>query len=135
METTVIIVQHGEKRKEPGDPALTARGERQAAACARVLADRRVAAVYTSPLRRAFDTARPIGLAVGTKVAVVPALRERMNWSPDCGLDLTAFLAEWERATADRSYQPAVGDSSGTAGDGFAAFLDHLVATHLGKPS
>ncbi len=47
-----------------------------------------------------------------------------MNWDNDASIDFDEFLAEWQRATDDRSYQPAVGDSSINAS---ARFIDALV--------
>ena len=60
-DVTFVIVQHGEKRAGSTDPGLTDRGRRQATACADLLAKRPVVAIYTSPLRRAVETATPIG--------------------------------------------------------------------------
>ena len=56
-DVTFVIVQHGEKRAGSTDPGLTDRGRRQATACADLLAKRPVVAIYTSPLRRAVETA------------------------------------------------------------------------------
>jgi probable phosphoglycerate mutase len=51
-------------------------GHGQAAALAEALADVPVAAVYTSPLVRAHDTARPLAERLGLEPVVVPDLRE-----------------------------------------------------------
>jgi len=53
LVTVIYLVQHGEKEPKPGDPGLTARGREQAAATARWLGRIGLAAVYSSPLRRA----------------------------------------------------------------------------------
>lgn len=129
----MFVVQHGEKHHQPGDPGLTPRGERQAEACAGFLAGRSVAAVHTSPLRRAVETAVPVAEAARVSLVVSADLRERMNWSPECSLDLAEFLREWQRATVDRSYVPAVGESSEQAGARFAGFLTGLMAQHPGR--
>jgi broad specificity phosphatase PhoE len=104
-----LVVQHGEKQDAPGDPGLTLRGARQAEACAAVVASADVAAVYASPLRRALETAQRIAVSIGVDVVVSTDLRERMNWSADSGLDVAAFLQDWQRASRDRSYVPRVG--------------------------
>jgi broad specificity phosphatase PhoE len=58
------------------DVALSPRGIRQAAALAAALGELGLAAVYTSPLARAADTARPIAAALALEPVVVEALRE-----------------------------------------------------------
>lgn len=75
------LVRHGETEWSRSgahtgrtDVPLTARGEEQARALARVLAGRAFALVLTSPLRRARDTAVLAGL--GDAAQVEPDLRE-----------------------------------------------------------
>lgn len=124
----VVVVQHGEKAQVAGDPGLTSEGERQAATTAGWLVENcpTVAAIVASPLRRAQETARPIGAAFGLGVATDARFRERMNWDDDARLSQVDFLREWQRATSDRSYQPIVGDSSLDAADRFIAALADL---------
>jgi broad specificity phosphatase PhoE len=72
MGTTLLIVRHGqtewnkeERFRGRADLALTPVGHRQARAVAgRVAAEFRPAAIYTSPLQRAAETAAAIGQAV-----------------------------------------------------------------------
>jgi broad specificity phosphatase PhoE len=113
----VVLVQHAEKERGPDDPGLTAEGLAQAADVAAALRDYRPDRLYSSPLRRARQTAERVAEATGTAVEVEPALQERMNWTRGCGLSLQAFVDEWTIATADRDYVPKVGESSRTAGD------------------
>lgn len=119
------MVQHGEKVRSAGDPGLTEVGHRQAAAVATWLAENHtnIDAVIASPLRRAQATAAPIASALDLDVITQPAVRERMNWDSDASISLNEFLAEWQRATDDRGYQPEVGDSSIDA----ARFIDALL--------
>jgi broad specificity phosphatase PhoE len=49
----VYLVQHAEKRLDPGDPELTDRGRDQATRMAEWLSRSKVCAVYSSPLKRA----------------------------------------------------------------------------------
>jgi broad specificity phosphatase PhoE len=129
VTTRVVIVQHGEKRREPGNPGLTAAGLAQARAVAAALvpagaagADRPVA-VWSSPLRRAAETAAPIAARAGLDVRVDARLRERMNWDDPAAEPIEAFLADWRRASRDRGYVPRSGDSSFAAADRFLAAL------------
>jgi broad specificity phosphatase PhoE len=127
MARVVLVVQHGEKARLPGDPGLTEVGRRQAAATARWLASTRsVTRVVTSPLRRAVETAEPIARAFGLEVSPDDRLRERMNWEGRPGQTLEEFLAEWQRASMDRSFVPQSGDSSEQAADRLLAALDVL---------
>jgi probable phosphoglycerate mutase len=59
------------------DTALTATGRQQALEAARVLANEPITAVYSSPLRRARETATPIAERLRLSVIVVPELAER----------------------------------------------------------
>ncbi|MEJ7582693.1 MAG: histidine phosphatase family protein [Acidimicrobiales bacterium] len=131
MSVDVIIVQHAEKRREAGDPGLTATGRRQAVHVAAHLAERRPtpAALWSSPLKRAVETATAIAEQLHLPLQIDRRLRERMNWTGD-GQSLTAFLAEWERASADRDFAPTMGDSSRSAGDRFLVAIDELARRH-----
>ncbi|HEX7996327.1 MAG TPA: histidine phosphatase family protein, partial [Streptosporangiaceae bacterium] len=76
----VYLVQHAEKAAGPGDPGLTAVGREQASVAARLFAGRDVLRVYSSPLRRAAETAEVIAAGLGLNVALDARLRERVNW-------------------------------------------------------
>ena len=93
----VWIVQHGEKVAASGDPGLTDAGHAQAALVARTLSAVGVSTVWSSPLRRAVETAAHIEDALGLRSHVDARLRERMAW--DGTQSLEAFLSDWARAT------------------------------------
>jgi probable phosphoglycerate mutase len=83
-ETELILVRHGEtawnrERRMQGhvDTVLSQAGREQAAALAERLARMRFAALYTSDLRRARDTAGAIAARTGHAVLCDPRLRER----------------------------------------------------------
>ena len=71
------LVQHGEKEPVPGDPGLTQAGRQQAG---RWLHGRGVQALYTSPLRRARETAEAIASVTGLAAQPDARLAERLNW-------------------------------------------------------
>jgi broad specificity phosphatase PhoE len=131
MALRVLIVQHGEKERLPGDPGLTAVGHEQVDATARWLrhAERPVA-VWSSPMRRAVQTAGPMARALALDLVTDSRLRERMNWEGPGSQALDEFLAEWRRASDDRSFAPRGGDSSAAAAARFLAALDDLAAAH-----
>ncbi len=88
--TRFILVRHGfsaanKIRRFAGhyDVELTDIGHEQAKRCAEALKNEKVDAVYTSDLRRAYDTARPIAAALGLEITPREDLRE-------------IFAGEWE---------------------------------------
>ena len=50
-------------------------------------------------------------------------LREGMNWDDEATISLDRFLVEWQRASADSSYHPTIGDSGSDAAGRFLAAL------------
>lgn len=81
--TRVVLVRHADTEESARgrcygrlDVRLSPQGLRQAQALAAALAGPPLAAVYTSPLSRALDTARPIAAAQGLEPAVIEALAE-----------------------------------------------------------
>jgi len=128
---TVEIVQNAEKERLPGDPGLTDLGLQQAVATARWL-DRggRLVGVWSSPARRALESARPIAQQFGVALRTDPRLRERMNWDDPGVQSIENFLDEWRTTSQDRSYLPRSGDSSRQAASRFLAVLAEIVADH-----
>ena len=124
--TLVYLVQHGDRGRLPGDPGLTATGRHQADLTAHWLHARGLRALYSSPLRRARETADIIAAVTGLPVQQDARLRERVNW--DGNWPYEDFLAHWARATRDRDFVPYGGESSRQAGNRLHAFLATLPA-------
>jgi probable phosphoglycerate mutase len=88
--TEVLLIRHGRSADvvpgtaESEDPPLAEIGVAQADALARRLAAKPLAAIYSSDLRRARDTAAPIAAQRGLAINEDPELRE-------------VFLGDWER--------------------------------------
>jgi broad specificity phosphatase PhoE len=81
--TTVYLVRHGAtewnlsgRAQGQADIELNAVGREQVGRLADELSDVEVAAVYSSDLKRAVDTAAPIAAALGLGVELDPAFRE-----------------------------------------------------------
>jgi len=77
----LVLIRHAEPVRvaegpERADPSLTEQGRRQTASLARWLAVEEVHAMWTSPLRRAIETAEPLASALGLKVEVDDDLAE-----------------------------------------------------------
>jgi probable phosphoglycerate mutase len=84
IETTLIVIRHGEtawnrEKRMQGttDTPLSDVGREQARALGRRLADRAFAALYTSDLARAWDTARAIAELTGREAVTDARLQER----------------------------------------------------------
>ncbi len=122
--TLIYVVQHGDKVRSPGDPGLTALGQAQAAAAARWLSGTGLRALFSSPLRRAQETAAAIAAVTGLPVRLDDRLTERLNWDGTQTFD--AFLADWDRSTRDRDYVLGNGESSRAAGERMLAFVAGL---------
>ncbi len=80
---TLILARHGEtdshranRFQGHADPPLNELGRTQSAELAETLAGEDIARVYTSPLRRARETAEIVAARLGLEVAPVEALRE-----------------------------------------------------------
>ncbi|HSF22344.1 MAG TPA: histidine phosphatase family protein, partial [Burkholderiales bacterium] len=84
IETTLIVIRHGEtawnrEKRMQGttDTPLSEVGREQARALGRRLAAHAFAALYTSDLARAWDTARAIAEFTGREAVTDPRLQER----------------------------------------------------------
>jgi broad specificity phosphatase PhoE len=123
----VIVVQHGDKQRLPGDPGLTATGRQQAEATARWLArNEKITGLWSSPLRRARETSTPIADQCAVETTIDDRLRERMNWDDPERQPLQDFLDEWAHTSRDRDFVPTSGDSSNGAAARFLDFLTDL---------
>ena len=103
MKTTLLIVRHGESLGNlhelflgHTDLGLTELGERQAAALAETLRDRRIDAVYSSDLCRARQTVTPAAELHGLSVIPSEKLREIYagDWENQLFDDLFVYWPE-----------------------------------------
>ena len=122
--TRIYLVQHGDTERVAGDPGLTESGRQQAAVTARWLQERGLRALYSSPLRRARETAASIASATGLTVQLETRLRERLNWNGSQTFD--DFLADWDRSTRDRDFVLRNEEPSRSAGERMRKFLGGL---------
>lgn len=106
-ETRVLLLRHG-KTSEPdrfhgaeSDVGLSPRGIRQAELLARHLVGFRPAAVYSSGMRRALETAAPIAKACGLPLASVDGLHEcrmgSLSWrsKDEVGAEYAELTRRW----------------------------------------
>lgn len=102
----LVLIRHGlpvREENEPGgkpaDPPLSEEGRRQARLVAEYLAPEGFDAVYSSPMRRAVETAQPLADLLGTEVVIDDELAEL-----DRGHHFYVPIEEL-RATGDPRYQ------------------------------
>ena len=141
--TTLLLVRHGNtplsgrRFSGRGDPALTADGQAQArAVAARLARAGGLAAVVTSPLRRAHATASAIAAAAGVDVVVDDALVETDFGRWD-GLTFTEVRETWpaEHAAwlADSALAPPGGESVNQVARRVRKVRDRLLAAYPGR--
>src|SRR5512133_2364276 len=140
MQSTLVhLVRHGESAgnvdptlPRSDDPPLTARGQAQAHEAATTIARLGVVAVYSSPVRRARQTAERIAAAVGLPITLVPALGEVDMGSlstathPDQRSERDAIFSAWLAGDRRRSFPG--GEDFGAVLRRVSAALEHACA-------
>lgn len=140
----LLLVRHGQiaanvDRRWHGstDEDLTDLGREQARRVADHLArmHANAVAVYTSPAKRARDTAEPIARALGVPLVPEPSLAEYgigvlENESYDDLLDRHRFF---EQAEADLAWAPSGGESLGGVGERVVAAWRTIARAYPGK--
>ncbi len=114
----IILVRHGQTEINASgqfqgriDRPLSELGTRQAAALATALADCGAVRVWSSPLRRAVETATPIAAALGLSVEIDARLVE-LDYGAWEGRPLAEVSAdEWAQWRADADFAPPGGES------------------------
>lgn len=139
--TRLLLLRHGQtdlsrqrRYSGRGNPALTDIGRRQAADAARYLASRGgIAAVVSSPLQRAYDTASAAAAALGLTVEVDDDLIETDfgEWEgltfPEAAERHPQLHGNWLRDTAER---PPGGESFDEVAHRSKRVRDRLIADH-----
>ena len=77
----LILVRHGlpvrrEVVEGPADPELSVEGQDQSARLANYLATESVAGIYSSPMKRAFQTAEPLAVKTNLPISIVDDVAE-----------------------------------------------------------
>jgi broad specificity phosphatase PhoE len=121
--TRLILVRHGQtdwnlagRFQGQADPPLNAVGRQQAEALAESLAAGSVAAIYSSDLQRAFDTADIVARRLGLTVQVDPRLRE-VNQGLWEGMLLADILTRYPDEWAARERDPLRARPPGPGGE------------------
>jgi broad specificity phosphatase PhoE len=137
----IILVRHGEsvanlERRFTVDPTepLTPAGREQARARAEAIRLRFAPiAVYSSPFRRAFETAEQIGIVLGLEPLVVEDLREQ-SFGVFRGRPYTELYGLYAAGSADRWHvKPDGGEMLREVAARAGAALDAIARRHLGS--
>jgi broad specificity phosphatase PhoE len=139
--TTLILVRHGEtdwnrdgRWQGHADAPLNERGRAQARVLADELAGEEVAAVYSSDLRRARETAEIIAARLGREVCVDPRLREVHvgRWSGLTMVEIEARfpddVARWRAGDADHAFGD--GETYAAMGQRVVAAVEEIAERH-----
>lgn len=124
----LLLIRHGlPERVErddglPADPPLAPRGREQAERLAHWLAAERIDALYTSPLRRAHETALPLAQRMQLELAIEPGVAELDQ-------DSSTYLPLDELKASDPERWRALVQGGLYAGIDLAAFQRRVVAS------
>lgn len=144
MTTHVLLIRHGQsqgnaEQRFGGHSAtpLSARGRAESDATARALRAEPLAAIYSSDLRRAVETAAPLARALGLDVRQTSAFRERSVGHLE-GLTFAEAAAshpEEYAALLRRDFEHVIlgGESYRQMLERAAAELDRAIAQHAGE--
>ncbi|HEX9672264.1 MAG TPA: histidine phosphatase family protein [Burkholderiales bacterium] len=142
-ETTLIVIRHGEtawnrEKRMQGttDTPLSDVGREQARALGRRLAGHAFAALYTSDLARAWDTARAISEHTGREAVADPRLQER-RFGIFEGLTAEEIVARYPEeharfASRDPDYAVPGGESARSFTERCIGCLAEIAGCHPG---
>jgi broad specificity phosphatase PhoE len=140
----LTLVRHGETCANlegvwhgSTDAPLTERGRAQALRVAEFLLDRHAdaSAVYTSPLRRARETARAIADSLGVDPRLEPGLAEYHlgSWEGKTYRELHERHHLWDEIRRDPDFAPHGGESPRQVTERFTEALRRIEAGHRGE--
>jgi broad specificity phosphatase PhoE len=140
--TTILLARHGEtdwnregRFQGHADPPLNETGRAQAAELAAELEGVELAAVYSSPLRRAVETAEVVAAEHGLEPVAVDALREVDvgSWQGLTRVEIEARFPEQFARWLDYDQGWEDGESYEGMGRRAVAVLLELAAAHEGE--
>ena len=130
---TFYLIRHGQKENIKEDPGLTELGQKQAKITGDYLKNKNVLKVFSSPQKRALQTALIIGKKLSLKVKIDKRLKERIDWGDYPDLPLAEFLKKWDYSSLHRNFKPEFGDSSIDAGNRLKMFICEISKKFPGK--
>jgi hypothetical protein len=73
--TTLILVRHAERAKEPGESALTPEGRQRAQALVAAIGEKKITAIYSPDRGRNRETVQPLAAHLGLTITLIPEAR------------------------------------------------------------
>jgi broad specificity phosphatase PhoE len=140
--TEILLARHGEtdwnrdsRFQGHADPPLNELGRQQAAALAEALTHEQLAAVYSSPLRRALETAQVVAGRHGLEAVPVEGLREVDvgSWQALTRDEVERRFPVQFRRWLDHGRGWDDGETYEEMGERVLAALEELVARHEGE--
>jgi 2,3-bisphosphoglycerate-dependent phosphoglycerate mutase len=127
----LLLIRHAQTTGQEPEAELTTAGLAQAQRLALDLASYGVDAVFSSPFRRAVQTAEPLATMTDLTVTVVPGLRERRLSSQP--------LADWlwhaEQSFLDRHHRATGGETLHETATRALAALSDIMAGKFRRPA
>jgi broad specificity phosphatase PhoE len=142
---TLLLIRHGEtawnaeaRFRGQTDIPLSPRGRRQAEALARSLPPSfSIAYIYSSPLPRCLETARPLATALGLAVVAEPRLID-LDYGEWQGRPIAEVAEQFPQdyaawLTGDLSFRFPGGEPVGAPVERLRSFLDDVIERHQGE--
>ena len=124
----LILVRHGlplrrEVVEGPADPQLAPEGHDQAARLANYLSSETIAAIYSSPMKRAVQTAEPLAQMTGLPISIVDEVAEYDRLSNEY------IPIEELRAANDDRWQKLLAGEWQSDSDTLESFRDRVITS------
>ena len=124
----LILVRHGlplrrEVVEGPADPELAPEGRDQSARLASYLASEKIAAIYSSPMKRALQTAEPLAQTTGLPISIVDEVAESARLSNEY------IPIEELRAANDERWQKLLAGGWQSDSDTLESFRDRVISS------
>ena len=122
----IYLIRHAEKEKNKKNPPLTDLGKIQAQKTAEYFKSIKIDNIYSSPLKRTFETAEIISGILKNGFKTSDLLKERFNWGDLEKETYKEFLENWKKSSMVRNWQPPKGFSSVKAGQRMQKFIESI---------
>ena len=124
----LILIRHGlplrrEVVEGPADPELAPEGRDQSARLASYLASEKIAAIYSSPMKRALQTAEPLAQTTGLPISIVDEVAEYDRLSNEY------IPIEELRAANDERWQKLLAGGWQSDSDTLESFRDRVISS------
>ncbi len=124
----LVLIRHGlplrrEVVEGPADPELSPEGRDQSARLANYLASEKIAAIYSSPMKRAVQTVDPLAKALGLSISVVDDVAEYDRLSNEY------IPIEELRATNDDRWQKLLAGEWQSDSDTLESFRHRVISS------